>query len=210
MVRGAGVGCVLVQRAYAGFLGIGGNERASRRAEAVACDEEVESLFGRGVGEGDLGSSVGLVDRFDRIAKYVLRSLLRSIIQDLCKCSPQDLSLRRETLPLPTTIDSELRPRVVVGINECYTFFTRRIIADGTFESHAPYDFKASAGDICVLPYCPQCGGPLDYCCVCAGTGKPEGERLDPRYQHRLLGYEDLTSWIRIDDWKEGGEDFQD
>ena len=115
-------------------------ERAGEPRPSPA-DEEIESLFGRGGGEdgeGDLDSAVGLVDRFDRMAKYVLRFLLCTIIQDLCKCSPQDLSLRRETLPFPTTIDSKMRPRAVVGITECYVFFTRRIIADGISEPHAP------------------------------------------------------------------------
>lgn len=172
----AEVGYVLVQGADAGFLHVGEDEGAGGRAETVACDEEVEVSLGRGVGEGDLDSVLGVVDGFDIIAENVLRAVFCTIIQNLCERSSQYLSIRRKTLPLPTTIDSELRSDAIVGINEGEALFVGRVLLNRIFQSHAPYYFKTSAAEIYVLAYCPQCGGALDDCYVCTGTGKPESE----------------------------------
>ena len=173
----AEVGYVLVQRADAGLLRVGEDERAGWGAEAVACDEEVEVSSRRGIGEGDLDFVVGgIVDRFDIIVKDVPHFLLGSIIQDLCKGTPQNLRIRCETLSLPTAIDSELRSYAIIAIDKCEPFFVRGVFADGISKSHATYDFKASAADVYILPHCPQCGGALNDCYVSAGTGKPEGE----------------------------------
>ena len=59
----AGGECVLIQRPYsARFVGVRGDKRADRRAEAVACDVEVEISLRCGGGNGDLEPFVGIFD----------------------------------------------------------------------------------------------------------------------------------------------------
>ena len=190
----AEVGCVLVQGTDAGFVSVGEDEGAGGGAEAVGADEEVEvSLLRGGFGKGDFDPVVGVVDGCYIVVEDVLHLLLCTVVEKLCKCTPQDFGFSGKTLCLATLIDSEERFGAILGINEGPTFFVGCILTDSLFESHAPDDFQANTADVYILAYCPQYGSPLDYCHVSSGTGKPEGESwasyARPCYEDTKIGH---------------------